>query len=215
MFGKTMISRFVYFVLLLNIVPYACSRSKGTDNFLVVSSMDGEQYTRLDAEEAQVFRATVMDTSRYSPRDGVYHYSISFKPSIRGEALDSSSLVIRLDKIKQGLENENSFILCAQFDSGLLSKVYYGETGQGSYKWIGVETYLGVVRENGKPLVKLNAILETIGFGFSFFIEHPYNEEGGYDDIHRYQRIHAEFEVPEDVFKLLGTAAEPAVKQID
>ena len=215
-----MISRYIYFVLLICVASCAFAQEEGsaakeTGNFLVVSSMDGEQVKTLDAGEAQILWATQMDTADYDPEEDAYSYFVELFPDLKGGRPDSGSFVIKIKSMKHGWENEPTLLLYAQFDEGHLTKVYYRGMCESPSAWKAVDTYLAVLRENGQPRVKLDAVLETIKFGLACYIRHPYNEEGGYDDIHRYMRIHAEFEVPEDVFKLLGKAAEPEVKQVD
>ena len=224
-----LISRYICCVLLISVACCAFAQGErsaeaGTDNFLVFCSMDGEQVTKLDAQEAQILWAAKIDTSTFYGDIGGFSYSVDHKPYIRGVAPphldgglpDSSKFVIKINNRELGsAECEPTLLFYGQFDHGLLTMAYYVEIFQGKWPWKAVDTYLAVVREEGRPRVKLDAVLETIKFGLACYIQHPNNDEGVYDAIHHYMRIHAEFEVPEDVFKLLGKAAEPEVKPID
>jgi len=223
-----MVSRYIYFVLLICVASCAFaqeegSAAKGTDNFLVLSSMDGEQVYTLGAEEAQILWASRLDTSVFYRNIKGSYLNEDIGPTIKGAVLDhldgkvpdSSKLVIKTKSLDPEFAGDPTLFLYGQFDEGHLTQVYYVGVWQGSYAWKAVDTYVAVVREDGNPRVKFDAVLETIGFGLACYVRNPCNEEGGYDPILRYMRIHAEFEVPEDVFKLLGTASEPEVKQID
>lgn len=209
-----MIDRYFYFVLLLSLVLCACSRSKGPENFLVVSSMDGEQVKKVDAEEAQIHWATAIDTADYYPEEDRYSYHVVLSTESNGDLPDSNCFVIKIKTIELGYEGEPTLLLYARFVEGRLTEVYYTEIGELICTWMAVETYVAVVREDGRPRVKLDGVVETVKFGLACYIGFPLNKDGLYDDIPRYMRIHAEFEVPEDVFKLLGQAAEPPVKPV-
>lgn len=65
-----------------------------------------------------------------------------------------------------------------------------------------------------QPVSAHNNAWNRAGLAITHLFTSPSSDEGHCDDIHRYQRIHAEFEVPEDVFKLIGKAAEPPVKPV-
>ena len=225
-----MISRHIWVVLLMMFASCAFAQEEDnwTDNFLVFSSMDGEQVTRVDAEEAQILRATIIDSTVYYRDIKGYSISEDEKPYIRGAVLtclnggvpDSNTFVIKINNRDLGREDCDvdcgpTLFLYGQFNDGNLTRLYYVGVWQGSYAWKAVNSYLAIEREDGTPRVKLDAVLETIGFGLACYVRHPYNKEGVYDAIHHYMRIHAEFEVPEDVFKLLGKAAEPPVKLLE
>ena len=190
------------------------------NNLLVFSSIDGAQVIEIKAGEVEVLWATQMDTADFYPDEDSYGYYVELMPDLNRDEADSNCFVIKIESEKINSEDiehwhDPTLLVYARFEEGQLVKVYYTEMGELVCTWIAVDTYHYVVRQQQRPFVILEAMLETIRFGLACYIRHPYNDEGGYDPIHRYMRIHAEFEVPEDVFKLIGKAAEPPVKPIE
>jgi len=195
----------------------AHSQESETGNILEFSSMDGEQVIEWEAEEAQIHWATRIDTMVFYGRNDEYLHLCNKKlvSNLIGDVLDSNTLVIQIKTVFPGEEDEPTLYLYAEFKYGHLTKVYHLDVGQAPSTWKAVETYVAPVHQGWFRRVRLDAVLETIGFGLSCCIRFPYNDEGLYDNIYRYQRVHAEFEVPDEVFKLIGKASEPPRREIE
>ena len=209
-----MVRRYLWIAFLVGTACCSCANEVETGDILEFSSMDGEQVVELYAEEVEILWATKFDTSLILNYDGD---SIGLRdmltPQISDTVPDSSVLVLMVQSVFHGNEDEPIMYLYAQFESGHLTGVYHFDIGHGRSMWKAVDTYAAVVQDDWYRL-RLHAVLESIGCGLSSCIRFPYNDDSHDDANHRHQRVYAWLVIPEGFFKLLGKAAEPPEKPL-